>query len=271
MMILDSEFYDKVQPFDLLMYSGTGIVSSTIRAAQGKMLGNSEFSHVDIVVTSEVLPQIPQLKPGRKYTLGSNLVIPLLTDGVKDVRTNTTKLGVQIRDLEEVVNKFYSKNQGNYICWCPLTDNPWVKSEKSKKKIIEDMTSFIAQFGFKPYERNFLDILGRIHKGARKINLQIEEKIIDGIKVLSTVGLVDRVDSRDIQSRSFSCVEIVVMIYQVIGVLSMKLDPREVAPVHFITKESPLPKVITDPVEIICTGSRKLQRRKSLKDVILGL
>ncbi|MNK96499.1 hypothetical protein D3C87_1167820 [compost metagenome] len=267
--ILDVDFMNVVQPFDLLAYHGTGVVSSVIRGLQKKEIGSSEFSHVDIVITSEIFPGIPQLKPGRKYVVGSNLVIPKLTDGVADVRTGKTRLGVQIRDLEEVIDKFYKKSDENYICWSRLPNNPWLV-EKNKKDILSRMETFIAKFGYKPYERNPLELLGSICKRTKKMRIDIEEKIIEGTKVLTIMGVMDKLEHEDFQGDGLFCSEVAVMIYQAIGVINKKVDPRDVAPMHFFV-DTLFPRIGDDPIEIIRTKTRKQSAKGKRKSLVEAL
>lgn len=55
-----------IEPFDLLMFHGALNVSKLIMASEDLAIGHAEWSHVGIVVTTDVIP-IKNGVPGRKY------------------------------------------------------------------------------------------------------------------------------------------------------------------------------------------------------------
>ncbi len=244
------DFVDKVQPFDLLLFHGTGIFSTAIRKMQALAMDTGEFSHVGIVINSELFPDIPQLVSGRTYILDSNLVVPVVTDGVKDVRTNKVRFGVQIRDALDVFTAFYDKSEDNYISWCRLQENPWLNIE-DKKEIKKDMLEFIEEFGYKPYELNCFELLGSLCGCFKNIRVKIEEEVVEGYRVLSLFGVTEERSAEDIQRMSVFCSEFVGIILQIVHKIPPNVATSEIAPMHFINpREGTFVKFVDDPIRI---------------------
>lgn len=94
-----------ITPFDLVLFAGEDLVSSTIRNLQNKKLQVGDFSHVGVLVSSFVLPHIKELQHGEWYVWEStsSLKLPGFENEVPDV-FQKHKLGVQIRNLKKVID-----------------------------------------------------------------------------------------------------------------------------------------------------------------------
>ena len=84
----------KIQPLDLLLLGSPG-----------------QFTHVGLVVTSELLPEVKTLKPGRHYVL--------------ETLHQKDQFGFHIRDLESLSTPF---------AWGHLKNNPWRLSSSLDSK-----------------------------------------------------------------------------------------------------------------------------------------
>ena len=102
---------NKIRPLDLIAFRGGDIISDLIATLESHEVGIGAFSHVGMVVTSEILPSCMvngkefYLAPDRVYVFESTFTydIPHITDGVPDVTTGHGEFGVQLRDLEDVI------------------------------------------------------------------------------------------------------------------------------------------------------------------------
>lgn len=96
-------FRDKLRPFDCVFFCGGDFVSSTIRYIERQRLGAGEFSHVGVIVTSDVLDH-PNIVPGRRYILESTAT-GLLGCGVKNI-DGKAAFCVQITDFDALVEAY---------------------------------------------------------------------------------------------------------------------------------------------------------------------
>jgi hypothetical protein len=183
-----------ITPFDLVLFSGSDFVSSTIKKLENKKLKCGEFSHVGIVVNSLVLPHIPELIPDEFYVWEStsSLNIPGMPTEVPDIY-GKNKLGVQIRNLKSVFENYKGQVYiGKLIrnplySICPLKsmnktpkeikikiepNNNYFESEIDKiiKEIEDfDLVEFDKIINHSPIECDFDAVLQEINK------IQVEE------------------------------------------------------------------------------------------------
>jgi hypothetical protein len=175
----------KIQPLDLLVFRGKDFVSSTIRVVQKKFLGSGDWSHVGLVVTTDLLP-IKNGKPGKLYVWESTMS-GRLTDGVYDTESGKAKFGVQIRDLEELLAASCE------IGWCRLRVNPW----KEKKLMVQE---FYKKHGKATYEYNIFPLFKTIFSCMSKVKGSKDKffcsELVATIYVL--VGVIEDVDPETI-------------------------------------------------------------------------
>lgn len=103
------EIINKIQPLDLLFLKGTDFVNIAVKVGEDPTFDNDEFSHVALIINSELCPDIPHLIPDRLYAWQS-------------VKMKDRTLGIQIRDLEEIVIAYGGEDT---IAWGSLRNNPW--------------------------------------------------------------------------------------------------------------------------------------------------
>lgn len=182
--------------------------------------GCGEFSHVGVVVNSEILPNVRNLKPGRWYVWEST-ASGKLGEGIKNINGRTF-LGVQVRDLEEVVLKY--GEVGGDVAWASLINNPYGKN-LNIPLIMEDLYN---KYNNTYYDCCIPDLIASIFKNFRKVR-----------------NLYRKFMPVDLQF----CSELVARVYQKLGIIDQNLDPEDVTPVDFLGYDQDgIPKLVKDPV-----------------------
>jgi hypothetical protein len=206
---------NKIKPLDLIVFRGDDPVSDTIAEGEKMLLGNGQWSHCGIVITHDIVP-FNNGVDGKLYVWESTMS-GKLGGGPDDVETGTWKFGVQIRDLEQVIDA-YDNDPTTRIGWCPLRNNPldrkagedektWLGRVDQLKKLL---TTFNEQKGNETYNYNLIDL------GSTVSNFLF--------KCGRCCGSADKL----------FCSELVAFIYQLIGVLSNSTNAVQVAPVTLL-------------------------------------
>ena len=206
-------------PGDLVLFAGSDFVSSLIRHLENKLahvpkrgIAAGAFSHVGIVVTSEILDH-PNVHPGKLYvwesTMGGKLGC-----GVKDVDGNTF-FGTQLRDLDELAPR-YLKSKKSKIAIGRLIKNPLsgIVDLEDRGYIKEVFTRIFNRYNAIPYDINPFSLLGSALPPLRDVRDASED-------VLHT-------------KRWMFCSEMVAQVYKDLGVLPGSLDARDVIPMDFL-------------------------------------
>jgi len=156
-VIIDKKWEDLVkmiEPLDLVLFSGNDLVSSTIRRLQNKKLDVGNFSHVGVIVSSDILPNIKELQVGEWYVWEStsSLRLPGFENEVPDI-FGKHKLGVQIRNLKKVIDIY---NGNIYIG--KLKNNPLNRRSRREsicKITTQDIFSSSNPIPVSPYENKY--------------------------------------------------------------------------------------------------------------------
>jgi hypothetical protein len=186
----------KIRPLDTLVFKGNDFVSTSITKIEKIAFGNGDWSHVGLVVTTDLIPIKNGVK-GKLYVWESTMS-GRLTDGVYNVETGKSKFGVQIRSLDEILASNTCK-----IGWCRLRKNPWKKPE-----VQHQLKLFKKKYGKASYEYSFFPLLKTIFSCIPK--------------------------SKSTNHRFF-CSELVATIYQLIGLIPSNVDPEQIAPVELLS------------------------------------
>jgi hypothetical protein len=197
---------NNIKPLDLIIFRGSDFVSDTISLVENLGLGNGNWTHVGLVVTTDIMP----IKNGVKdklYIWESTIGGNVLGIGLNDIEINKTVFGVQIRDLEEVVDK-YDNNENTRIGWCKLLTNPIDKDIENVKNII---TSLHENIGNATYDYNCCNLLSTICNTCSN-----ERREIFG------------------NPNMYFCSELVAKIYIELGIIPKYIDPEKIAPVALI-------------------------------------
>jgi hypothetical protein len=206
---------NKIKPLDLICFRGDDFVSESISKMQEKMLGNGDWTHVGIVITTDIIP-IKNGVPGQLYVWESTMSG---IDGVNSTESGRAKFGVQIRDLEKVL-KAYVKNDTTKMAWCKLKKNP-LDGENSKQ-VKYDLEEFHKKHGNDNYDYTVLPLLKTIFPCLGKY---FKTK------------------------NNFFCSELVATIYSKTGILPADLDPEKIAPVELLGYSNDgIKDIVNDPI-----------------------
>src|SRR5436309_2685398 len=101
-----NDIKDKISPFDLIAFRGGDLASDLICFLQKHQLTCGDFTHVGIVVTSDVLMiKDYQLEEHELYLLESTFsYFPSITHSIPDVTTGKCKFGIQLKKLKDVIH-----------------------------------------------------------------------------------------------------------------------------------------------------------------------
>jgi hypothetical protein len=240
----------RLRPLDLVLFSGNSIVSKTICLMEKGKLGLGTISHVGIIVSSDVLPHIKELKPGKFYIWEStSKKQTLFRKGLKDIY-GKNRFGVQIRELESVVYD-YLKFQGR-VFWGKLINNPWKKylhqnnickccSEglclTYKECIICMLKELEKKYGKSRFNLSIIDLAASIYPSIRPLR-RLKKKISSLFK------------KKNKSYVPLFCSEFVAIIYKGLQILGDHVQPSDVVPVDFLgVNEDGIPRLIKKIVE----------------------
>ena len=211
---------NEIKPLDLLVFKGGEVVSTAIRLLEQLQVGNKDWSHVGIVINTDLLPNIPNGKKNKLYILESGMSGDL-NDGVPTTDGKVV-LGVQVRDLEEVI-KGYNKLDDTLVGWCKLKNNPYNQKineslEEYEARLLILRSDFIEiynEYGTKFFDISPLNLLAGLIPQLRCFRHEWDKYIGLGKDWLF-------------------CSELVALIYHELGIIDdPDFDPQNVIPVDF--------------------------------------
>ena len=236
-----SAIQSQFKPLDLIVFRGSEYVSDAIALAQKFRFGSGEWTHVGLVITTDLVP-IKNGKQGQLYIWESTMSGPL-ADGVNSIETGKGKLGVQIRSLADVIDK-YDASEDSRIGWCELLNNPLVRLQdesdetynRRQESIRQLLTEFYDLYGDADYDLNICRLCA---------------SVCDRSNTKGTCG-VETIFGR---SKTLFCSELVATIYQLLGLLGAEIDPEKITPEELVgntnTGSQPLPCPVKLPPVVI--------------------
>ena len=285
-----STIKDKFKPLDMILFKGTDVFSDTICIVSQAATSDGDFSHCGLLVNKDLLPTVPQLQPDKWYVWESTFsavggFLGKFGDGVPDIETNKGRLGVQIRDFEEVVTG-YTPNGGK-VAWAPLIKNPW--DTQSHRDLADQVSAIHDVVGNRRYDLNCCGLLATVIPCLRvprdvfnyidswpvkayvswetTLSAAEQQKINDfydnqcgvrpsGLKSHSTPQTIGSKIGLAINNNTISgwlfCSELVALVYQEIGLISESIDPQNVIPVDFLGKDvNRMPAVVLSPTYVV--------------------
>lgn len=167
---LYSDYKSQIRPLDLIAFKGGDAVSAFIRYLEKQTTGSGDYSHVGVVVTTDVLDH-PRMIAGRLYLLESTAT-GFLGCGVKNIE-NKSFFGVQITDLDKLVSK-YDRSSQTAIAVCHL------RSRNFENGVVrERLNDFWRRYAGRSYQFNMLSMLAAVFPWARTWQKQAE-KVLGG-------------------------------------------------------------------------------------------
>lgn len=227
----------QIQPFDALFFRGSNLCSSLISVLEEYQVNSGVFTHIGIVVTSDILPRCKidkgyfELEKDKLYLLESTL---LATTTGPDVTTGKGKFGVQLRDAETVIPN-YIFDQTTKVAWGPLINNPYSKKDHesdealSERRLIlrEHFCQFFEDYHDRLYEINAIGLMSAmfpILRGLRETRDKIYTKLWKKINKKATQTPIV-----DLQF----CSELIGNVYQTIGVIDKHVNTKDILPMDF--------------------------------------
>jgi hypothetical protein len=238
-----STIKSQLRPLDLIVFRGSEFVSDAIAMVQKLRFGSGDWSHVGLVVTTDLIP-IKNGKPGELYIWESTMS-GKLSDGVNNIETNRGTFGVQIRNLADVIDK-YDLSADSRIGWCTLLNNPTVRQPDDSdatyngrlQSVKETLLDFQSEWGNAIYDYNICRLC---------------TSVCDSSNTLRCCGVGDIFGRSD----KLFCSELVAIIYQLLGLLPADIDPEKIAPEELL---SDLPCPVQLPPVVITREWSKSQR-----------
>jgi len=220
-----------MKPFDIILFKGRDISSNLVAITEKISTGNSSYSHIGILVNSDILPQISEMQKDKWYVLEStaNLV---KSDGPKNI-FGKRKFGVQIRDLDSLISEYNGD-----IYYAELKDNPI--DHLSLQYLQNKMSVIYTNYINKLYEMNCVDLCSAAFKCCRPIRKALNIVQLGIGKVLIRNWNPDKNDPNDM----IYCSQLAAVILQDIGVLSTTVDTRNYLPVDVLGIREGYPEIV---------------------------
>ena len=219
-----------LRPLDLLLFAGEDGISGMIRFLQERGIESERkinlestdvFSHVGIVVTSEILDS-PLIEEGKIYVWEST-ISGRFGQNVQNVR-HEDFLGVQLRNLDELFPA-YDDPPSTWIAVCHLSNNPYdlAPSEDEKVYLKRRFTAIFDRLDGVRYDLNPVALASSIFPVLRPTRRQMK-KILEGsgAKILSA------------PAEWLFCSELAATVYRDMGLYPESIIPDNVLPMDLI-------------------------------------
>ena len=223
-----SEIADRIQPLDFMLFRGMDWISKTISNIEESTVGNGEFTHIEIVVNSDILPTIAGLVPGKWYIIGSESTLNA-PPGERDFE-GKVHFGVQIRDLEAVIAS-YEQTPGAYVCWCKNIDNLYTKNPTLAR---ERMVKLHREYGEHGYEWNIVNLLSCSYDWLRAPRAVGQYMLYSGLWVLSWVGLAQPYSMADVRLYRLFCSKLAALIAKTMDNIPPDTEEGDISPMDFL-------------------------------------
>jgi len=235
----------QIKPFDLIFFRGGDLISDLISVLETYELTHGEFTHVGMVVTSDILPQYKDyhLEEGEIYLMESTFsYFPDLTHEMPDMITGKGKFGVQIKKLKDLIN-VYIYNDKTKVAWCSLIDNPFDDLNK-RLQLQNQFVTFFNHYYDRLYDMDPIDLLGVMFPKIRTLRNKVDDMI-------NKLWLKCHQLPQNSPALWQFCSELVANVYQTIGVIPQDIDTRNVLPMDFLGYDQDgLKALVNKPVYI---------------------
>ncbi len=196
-----------LRDFDLVLFKGGDDVSGFIRGLERYQLGNGDFSHVGIILTSKSL-RFRNLEDNKLYIFESTMS-GHLSDGVPNY-TGHSYLGSQLRDFAEVL-KAYDAPPHTAVAVRRIKDNPLDVMDINE---VRERCSFIfGEWDHRPYQVVLWELFCAMFPSLRRFRIRVAEK------------------------QFVFCSELAAIIYKEFGIMPPNTVPSDVVPVDFVTQD----------------------------------
>ncbi len=259
------EYIDKICPFDAILFRDDDYISDIIAVLEKYKLNMNTFTHIGMVVTSDILPEctidnkIFKLKPKKLYVFESTFgyTMPGIIENVKDI-SGKGKFGVQLRELEKVIPN-YIDSQKTKVAWCKLRNNPYRQKDESNEELLKrrqelqlQFISFFNNYYNRTYEINPLGLLSSMFTSLRPLRDQRD-------KLYTKIWKKMNKNAKDVPIVNFQfCSELIANVWNMIGVINV--DARNYIPMDvFGDSIDDVDRVVDDPIYFKDWGKDAIQ------------
>jgi hypothetical protein len=251
----------RFSPLDIIFFKGTDFSSKVISEVQKcsflcsekkvkkstsyKLKPEEIYTHVGILVNFELLPSIHQLLPNVWYVLESTVNLSK-RDGPKDVVTGDRRFGVQIRELDLLMNQYHGK-----VYWGKLKNNPYNSDTFSQLSVKRHMNDVYEKYINAKYEVNMIDMCAAAFSCCRGPRNVLNELIIDGHLLLSNFGIKTKITDKNDPNNMVYCSQLVAIILNKLGYLPMTIDTRNYLPTDPFGLRDGYPNIIEKLTQIV--------------------
>jgi hypothetical protein len=227
--------YDEVaqvaRPFDLVLVRGWDFISNAISKLQEFKLGDGSFTHVGMIVDKRVLPWLPK----NQLYIWESTAAGEFGDGVQNI-ANRNILGVQIRELKQVVAATISK-RGGAIAIARVIDNP------ISRRLRETDEQYAKRF----------DKVCKLMQSIYRQNNGKMYQILACNQCCSLFSCCKQMRSCTESDSLVFCSQLVADAYIQLGILPNSIDPRDVIPMDFLGFDlDGMPKIVHPYQQITC-------------------
>ncbi len=212
--VLYDDIKDQMRPFDMIFFRGSDLISGAISSVEKLAFGSGDWTHTGMIITHDIIP-FENGVDGKLYVWESTMS-GTLGDGTNDVVHDEGRFGVQIRDLDKVIES-YDNSKISHIGWAKLINNPLDSDDPEHiEKIKQKLRDFYTENGDAGYDYNIMSMFKTI---TAKFPVLFDK------------------------DKKFFCSELITCIYQILELLPPDIDQESIAPMEFITMTNPIVKV----------------------------
>jgi hypothetical protein len=238
------EFVEEAQPMDLVYFLGLEPISELIASVEESINEAGQYSHVGMVVTRDLLPEVSQLEEGKLYIWEAILSGDYLigTDGILDVETGRGFFGSQIRDLQDVIKVHTSK--GGKVGWGKLKNNPWNDGYATQERLRNGFNKIHQRYIHTPFDTSAVSCFGAAFAHLRPLR-NLSDDFFNGIDydnydeyIDNEIELIDLVEDEEAKDE-------------------IKIEDEELALPESSSSESESPKQPRGSIRVIRTAPQK--------------
>jgi hypothetical protein len=207
------------------MFRGGDLVSDVISGVEKASVHDKrggDYTHVGMAVWSDDL-----LGGQKRLLVLESTMSGSLADGVTDIDGHA-HLGVQLRDLEAVVNG-YDTNPKTHIAWLPLQEDR--KSAVKKGQLAASYDKYKGIF----YDASVIDLAAAAVPMLRPVrDCSMLSCVRDKMCACFCCCLPKSLGVTPQESKWLFCSELVANVYRDMGILPGNVDPKDVLPCDFL-------------------------------------
>lgn len=195
-----------------------------------------DWSHVGVMIPGNLLPYVRNIKRDTWYVweaTASGKIAGYRASNVLDAVSQAGRLGVQLRELKEVVRDYTLDNESK-VAWAPLLDNPFVRKPNEVPEefnirqtlLTHRIMQLYNEYGRDLYDCNCCNCLAALFSCFRCCRCKSDDRLI--------------------------CSQFAALIYQGLGILDQKFNAMDVVPADFLGFDKDgIPNMVREIIPLI--------------------